>query len=50
MAKISFYKDDGNVKILNNILDNYTLTHPNICTAIKMLLAASPITGPIEKS
>ena len=41
---------DANFHLLKHILDNYTISHPNLSVLIKILFGVSPSTGPLERS
>ena len=41
---------NANFMLLKHILDNYTISHPNLSVLIKILFAVSPSTGPLERS
>ena len=40
----------ANMMMTMHILDNYMITHPNLCTLLQILLAVAPTTEPLEIS
>ena len=41
---------DQHINFLNHILSNYTITHPDVCDLLRILLAIAPSTSPLEQS
>ena len=40
----------ANMMMTMYILDNYMITHPNLCTLLQIFLVVAPITGLLERS
>ena len=47
------YREDkkfGSNKFFQHIIENHTITHPDVMELLKILLAVAPSTGPLERS
>ena len=50
---LPLYQEDKlkvNLNLVNQLLSKYTVNHPNLSSIVKVLLAASPLTGSLEQS
>ena len=43
-------KKTSHIDFFEHILSNHTITHPDLCEMVKILLAVAPSTGPLERS
>ena len=43
-------KKDGNYKFWQHMCSLYTVSHPNVCSLLNIILTISPNTGPLERS
>ena len=41
---------DQHINFLNHILSNYTITHPDVCDLLRILITIAPSTSPLEQS